>query len=174
MSQARGFLLAAIAVLTGGMIGCNTVPLAEHEALKSEKNKLSEAYSDQTDQLEDSQANESRLLNEVNQLKLRLTAAETEATRLRSELARRPRTTVQVKPRTEISLGSDALFAPGQASLNGDGKRRIAQVAGQIRRQHAGAKIRVYGHTDSTPIKASKWADNLELSGQRAMAVTGS
>ena len=41
-----------------------------------------------------------------------------------------------------------------------------------MKSKYAGRLIDVVGHTDSDPIKKSKWKDNWELSAQRALAVT--
>ena len=177
MSRSRGLLLVAMAVLLGGMVGCNTVSKAEYDALQGRYNDLSGEYGDLTLQLEDAKATESRLLAEVAQAKQRVTVAETEATRLRNSQARgvqsppRPQAPPPIREGVEISLGSDELFAAGKASLSLAGKRRVADTAAKIRQQHAGAKILVYGHTSSSPISASTWTDNLELSAHRAMAV---
>jgi len=177
MSRSRGMLLVALTVLFGGLVGCNAVPKPEYDALQGRYNELSNEYSDLTLQLEDAKANESRLLAEVAQAKQRVTVAETEATRLRNQQARQLRRSPTTPPQPgpgrdgqEISLGSDGLFAAGKALLSSAGKRRVAEVARKIGGK-AGATILVYGHTDSTPITASKWSDNLELSAHRAMAV---
>ena len=74
----------------------------------------------------------------------------------------------------EISLGSDVLFRSGRATLTTAGKRMIGRVASSIMSKHSGKNIRVYGHTDGDPIKKTRklWSDNLDLSANRAMAVT--
>ena len=65
----------------------------------------------------------------------------------------------------------DILFAAGKASLSNRGKRALGAVVTSLTSQYAGHLIRVYGHTDSDPIKKSKWKSNLELSSHRAKAV---
>jgi len=74
----------------------------------------------------------------------------------------------------EISLGSDVLFSPGRASLLPAGKRTLNRIATDLRTTYAGTSIRIYGYTDSDPIRKSKrlWRDNLDLSANRAMAVS--
>jgi len=73
----------------------------------------------------------------------------------------------------EISIGSDVLFSSGRATLTTAGKRALSRIASGIMTNHQGKYIRIYGHTDSDPIKKTKklWADNLDLSANRAMAV---
>jgi flagellar motor protein MotB len=73
----------------------------------------------------------------------------------------------------EISIGSDVLFSSGRATLTTGGKRALSRVTSGISSDHAGKTIRIYGHTDADPIRKTKnlWADNLDLSSNRAMAV---
>ena len=74
----------------------------------------------------------------------------------------------------EISIGSDVLFSSGRATLTTAGKQKLSSVASGILTDHPGKNIRVYGHTDADPIRKTKklWSDNLDLSSNRAMAVT--
>jgi len=74
----------------------------------------------------------------------------------------------------EISIGSDVLFSSGRATLTTAGKRALSSIASNIMTNHAGKNIRIYGHTDGDPIRKTKklWSDNLDLSSNRAMAVT--
>jgi len=74
----------------------------------------------------------------------------------------------------EISIGSDVLFSSGRATLTTAGKRTLSSVASNIMTNHPGKYIRIYGHTDADPIRKTKklWSDNLDLSSNRAMAVT--
>lgn len=73
-----------------------------------------------------------------------------------------------------IPLSSDVLFSPGSATLSGEGKAALDRVVGNLLTTYGGLPVRVYGHTDSDPIRKSAklWADNLDLSANRAMAVT--
>ncbi len=73
-----------------------------------------------------------------------------------------------------ITVGSDILFGPGRATLTDAGKRALGGIARDLTSTYASRTIRVYGHTDSDPIKKTKnkWQDNLDLSANRAMAVT--
>lgn len=73
-----------------------------------------------------------------------------------------------------ISLGSDILFSSGRATLTSRGKSALGSIVGDLRSSYAGLPVRVYGYTDSDPIKRTKnlWQDNLDLSANRAMAVT--
>lgn len=72
-----------------------------------------------------------------------------------------------------VTVGSDILFAPGRATLRASGKRALGRIVGELNGRYAGLPVRVYGYTDSDPIRRSKklWKDNLDLSSNRAMAV---
>ncbi len=74
----------------------------------------------------------------------------------------------------KISIGGDILFRPGRATLTTAGKGALEQIVSTIKAQYAGLPIRVYGYTDSDPIRKTKrlWKNNLDLSANRAMAVT--
>jgi flagellar motor protein MotB len=72
---------------------------------------------------------------------------------------------------TTVYLPSKLLFAPGQATLQPDARKSLDQVVSALKKQFAGKKVRVEGHTDKSPIKVSKWSSNEELSLARADAV---
>ncbi len=72
---------------------------------------------------------------------------------------------------TTVNFVGDALFDPGQATLKTTAKVSLDKVAAALKKQFAGKTVRVQGHTDSDPIKHSKWASNQELSKARAEAV---
>jgi len=73
-----------------------------------------------------------------------------------------------------VNLPGDVLFASGSAQLKGASRATLDKVVAALRRQYAGKRIRVEGHTDSDRIRASsdRWIDNLDLSLNRAAAVT--
>jgi len=70
-----------------------------------------------------------------------------------------------------ISIPSSITFPSGQATLSSEGHKALKEVASVLKKQHAGGKYEIEGHTDSDPIKKSKFASNRELSIARAMAV---
>jgi outer membrane protein OmpA-like peptidoglycan-associated protein len=80
-----------------------------------------------------------------------------------------------VSPRTgntTVHLPSDVFFDPGQATLKSAAKASLDKVITALNKgKYADKGIRVEGHTDSTPIRVSKWASNQELSDARAQAV---
>lgn len=75
---------------------------------------------------------------------------------------------------TVEEVASDLLFAPGSADLTAAGLERIDAAAERLRRDFAGHRIRVEGHTDTQPIGATlrpRFATNWELSTARATTV---
>ena len=71
-----------------------------------------------------------------------------------------------------VALASDVLFDSGKAILKSESKSKLNRIAGIIKQQYAGKEIGVVGHSDTDPIRKSKWKDNWELSCERALAVT--
>ena len=57
------------------------------------------------------------------------------------------------------------------SSLKSSGRRTLDKVASAINEKFPDYDIYVFGHTDNQPIRKSKWADNDELSCQRALSV---
>ena len=70
-----------------------------------------------------------------------------------------------------ISIPSSITFPSGQATLSTEGHKALQQVASTLKKQYPGAKYEIDGHTDTDPIKKSKFTSNRELSIARAMAV---
>ena len=71
----------------------------------------------------------------------------------------------------ELRLASDILFAPGSATLSPTARRSLAEVARVIQSKYGSNQLIVEGHTDTDPIKKSKWESNQALSVARAEAV---
>jgi chemotaxis protein MotB len=72
-----------------------------------------------------------------------------------------------------VTLQSDVLFAPGSADIRPESRATLDKVAAAVKKDYAGKKIRVQGHTDKDPIVRStdRWIDNMDLSQNRAGAV---
>lgn len=73
-----------------------------------------------------------------------------------------------------VTLGTDILFAAGKADLTTAGKGALDKIASDLKSTYGSLPVRVYGYTDTDPIRKTKnlWQDNLDLSANRAMAVT--
>ena len=73
---------------------------------------------------------------------------------------------------TTVHLPSDVFFDSGQATLKSTAKASLDKVVTALKSgKFASKRIVVEGHTDSTPIRVSKWKSNQELSEARADAV---
>jgi chemotaxis protein MotB len=70
-----------------------------------------------------------------------------------------------------ISIPSAITFPSGQAALSKEGQKAIRNVASTLKKTYPGAKYGIEGHTDTDPIKKSKFPSNRDLSIARAMAV---
>jgi len=70
-----------------------------------------------------------------------------------------------------VRVPGDVLFDPGKATVREQAKSTLDKVAAALKKDYSGKQIRVEGHTDSDPIKVSKWKSNQELSVARADAV---
>jgi chemotaxis protein MotB len=71
-----------------------------------------------------------------------------------------------------VTLDNTILFASGAATLKSATSNELNHILSVLKSKYAGRRIDVVGHTDTDPIKKSKWADNWELSAQRALSVT--
>jgi len=71
-----------------------------------------------------------------------------------------------------VTLPNAILFDSGKAELKKTTISELDHIRSVLRDKYAGRQIDVVGHTDSDPIKKSKWKDNWELSAQRALTVS--
>jgi len=70
-----------------------------------------------------------------------------------------------------MSVSADVTFGSGKAELTKKGKESLQAVARQLNENHTDGVYWIEGHTDTDPIKKSKWDSNRDLSVERAMAV---
>jgi chemotaxis protein MotB len=70
-----------------------------------------------------------------------------------------------------VTLPNAILFDSGKATMKSATSKELDHIYSVLKAKYPGRHIEVAGHTDSDPIKKTKWADNLELSSQRAMSV---
>lgn len=70
-----------------------------------------------------------------------------------------------------VRVPGDVLFDPGRAVVRDQAKGTLDKVAAALKKDYSGKQIRVEGHTDSDPIRVSRWKSNQELSEARADAV---
>ena len=70
-----------------------------------------------------------------------------------------------------VTLQNTILFASGKASLKSATSTELDHILSVLKSKYSGKQIDVVGHTDTDPIRKSKWKDNWELSAQRALSV---
>ena len=70
-----------------------------------------------------------------------------------------------------VTLDNAILFDSGKAVLKRATSTELDHIYSVLRSKYSSKQIDVVGHTDTDPIKKSKWKDNWELSAQRALSV---
>lgn len=70
-----------------------------------------------------------------------------------------------------VTLPGDIFFNSGAATIMSPAKSSLDKVAAALKKDYAGKQVRVEGHTDTDPIRKSKWKNNQELSEARAKSV---
>jgi len=70
-----------------------------------------------------------------------------------------------------IAIPSSITFDSGKAELKKTGKEALQAVARTLQADYPGSRYWIEGHTDTDPIRKSKWPSNRDLSIARAMSV---
>ena len=70
-----------------------------------------------------------------------------------------------------VTLPNAILFDSGKETLKSATIAELDHIQSVLRQKYNGKQVDVVGHTDTDPIKKSKWKDNWELSAQRALTV---
>ncbi|HEX8341577.1 MAG TPA: OmpA family protein [Tepidisphaeraceae bacterium] len=72
-----------------------------------------------------------------------------------------------------VNVPGDVLFASGDSAVKESAKATLTKIADIVKKDFAGKKVMVDGHTDADPITRTKdkWKDNLDLSAARARSV---
>jgi chemotaxis protein MotB len=70
-----------------------------------------------------------------------------------------------------VTLPEMILFDSGKANLKKAHSAELDHIKSVLQSKYSGNTIDVIGHTDTDPIKKSKWQDNWELSSQRSLTV---
>jgi len=179
MSRMRLTNLAVLLSVVAFMaVGCCDKEKQQIQALYTEKNDLMNQTKDLRAQLAKAKAREAELISSLDGKDAMIAQMRTELDDAKKPPVEKPGKTGEGWERTaygdRVTLGSDILFAAGKADLTAAGKSALNKIAADIKSTYAGLPVRVYGYTDGDPIvKSAKfWKDNLDLSANRAMAVT--
>ncbi len=175
-------LLVALTIVAQG---CCTEQKQQINALKEANYKLEDQNKDLRSKYSRAQMGQQQLQMELQDAQSDLSRKDDTIEDLRSQLAGQPDTVAEGNGETatgwerglvgdKVTVGSDVLFSSGRATLTDKGKSKLATIARQLKGDYQGLPVRVYGYTDSDPIVKTKklWQDNLDLSANRAMAVT--
>lgn len=179
MLKTRTTLLGLVMVsCLASLAGCNNYE-EQIEALTKQNEQLTAENSRLEDRLSALQNENTTLKTDVAQKNRELAGKDMEIQRLKAMKAKPADTDTadgweRGKFGDRVSIGSDLLFPSGSATLTAAGKRTLNRIAADLKGQYAGMPVRVYGYTDSDPIRKTKhlWKDNLDLSANRAMSVT--
>lgn len=176
-------LVAVLAVLAS-LVSCIS-PSEHRRMIRSYDDEVAALRSEKADLQTQVQGLESQLARCNGEL----AAANDENVRLREASAPRPAQPVSTpKPNFDelgrygigvstrggasvITIPSSVTFASGSASLSAQGREALAAVGRSLLREYPGGTYSIEGHTDSDPIKKSKFDSNRDLSLARAMAV---
>jgi flagellar motor protein MotB len=174
------FLLAAVLAATSlAGVGCCDKEKKQLAEIQQQYNQLQLDNQDLKKSLADCQSKSAELMAQVSSSRSALSRAQDELTRLKAAkpapgTGKPPAGWEQTVGGVKTTLSSDILFASGRATLSSAGAARLRAIAVTIKSQYPGDVVRVMGYTDNDPIvkSAKLWKDNLDLSANRAMAVT--
>ncbi len=77
---------------------------------------------------------------------------------------------VMYPDRSVLALSENIVFATGSASLRGEGRKAVDQLA-ELLKNHPDRHFQIQGHTDSRPIATSRYSSNWSLGAARAVTV---
>lgn len=167
-------MVAAMVALTS--VGCCAKYKTEIDDLKAKLEGTGGVKADLEAQLSRARTSEQAMRTQCDSARDELTRANVTIADLEAKLADGTKTGTGTGggAETVFTLGSDVLFSSGRATLTVAGQTALASIVSKIKSDYPTNTVRVYGHTDTDPIKRTKnlWADNLDLSSNRAMAVT--
>ncbi len=159
-------------ILATGTFGCAVKAKKQVTALeernKNLTNQLNRAYGDLDLAMKERDAFNQRLeaaLRDADDLRTEL------ATQIVSESAPAPTGWTAIPGGGMIAIEGNVLFAPGKPTLRREARRALDAIVSTLEGEYASKDIMVFGHTDDRPIKKSGWADNWQLSTERALAV---
>ena len=162
MKHVTTCVLVAVAFLAAmSSVGCNNKDkmiqglTTRNQELQNEKQELQ-------DQLAQSKAREDALAAEVSAKQAELDTVMAHQKDLESKQRRPGRRPAAGWERgivgDKVTVGTDILFAAGKADLTSGGKSALDKIAADLKGTYSGMPVRVYGYTDSDPIRKSRRA----------------
>jgi chemotaxis protein MotB len=169
----RAALVLAVGIVAASSVGCQQQQLEERNAALQKQ--LEQALIQNADlQAENDglQGQNQELHGELAKARAVPKPPEPAAAKRKPDFGKDVDVTV-VGDVTTVTLPNTILFDSGKVTLKSASKQVLGNIATVLNRDYASQKIRVEGHTDNEPIRKTKklWADNWDLSCNRAMAV---
>jgi chemotaxis protein MotB len=140
----------------------------ENDALRAENQRLMAERNGFDDMIFKSQAERDAAVANYQALKRKQNNTVAD---LKRKFANTGASITLVDGRPAIVLPSGVFFNSGKHTLNTGGKNTLKKVANLLNSQYSKFVVSVQGHTDSDPIRRSKYADNYQLSAERAREV---
>jgi chemotaxis protein MotB len=163
-------ILAMLLVSAGCCIPCLQWK-SKYEACESEKANLESLLASSQETLDQCNADRDQMAGQLGQSQMDLQEAMKKGS-FDPGFAGEETSWDPAKGTITVTLATDVFFDSGKVTLKSNAKARLKRIAQVIQEKYAGKEISIVGHTDTDPIKKSKWQDNWQLSAERALAVT--
>ena len=179
MKRLTALSIAVLLVTSLASVGCNDQLKKDYAELQQQYGSLQMVHQQTQRDLASAEAKNGELLSQIQSKDVQLVKAKDDLAKARMANPpvvgpTPPAGWQETATGAKLTLASDLLFSSGRATLSRGGASKIRQAASAIKSTYPKSIIRVYGFTDSDPIKKSArlWKDNLDLSANRAMAVS--
>jgi outer membrane protein OmpA-like peptidoglycan-associated protein len=170
-------MAAGVAILLAST-GCCQQEKKLNQELSQRLGDAREANKKLRQDLEEVESQAGTLRNQLNAKDMTIASLRGEVQRLQQRLGEQGPTSPGEWEKglvgDRVTLASDILFPAGRAKLTAKGKTSLNKIVADLKSTYAGRPVRVYGYTDTDPIRKTKhlWSDNLDLSLNRAAEVT--
>jgi chemotaxis protein MotB len=179
------------AVLAGFLglfaVGCQNKLHDDNVALYDQNNKLQAELTDTRTRLADTEARLQKAPDpsQLSQMQSRIAELEEQLKQTQPQPAVGPTgkadpaipgieaTYDKARGTLTVNLPGEILFESGKAALKASAHATLDKIASAIKKDYAGKKVFIDGHTDNDPITRTKdqWEDNWDLAAARANAV---
>lgn len=167
--------IAAVLVVSAVVVGCAGMRRleAENADLKRQVNRLSEALAGGNAESQRLAERNAELENQLAGATADVAAMDSELEEMRQALADRGFDVSVTEGTVVVNLPAHVLYASGSAVISASGKKKLSDLASELKSGFADFEIEVQGHTDTDPIVKTKdkYKSNWELSYDRAQTV---
>jgi len=160
--------LAALALVMMVFGGCQDKKLKD---CKTELENLQALFEGTQDSLNQCQQEKEQYAQQLTDAQRTLATAQKKQPQAKADFAGEDARWDPQKGTITVTLERGVLFDSGKVTLKSSSRDRLARIARTIAQKYADKEIYVIGHTDTDPIRKSKWADNWQLSTERSLAV---